>query len=194
MGIDPTDPHGLKHKPLDLHQEHPIGELKLDPKDKEKYEAAYAQAPGGTVNPPAPIVGKIPDVRELEVLYSPPKPAPDTSPEVRGSEPCTFEEFMKVDLRVGTIRSAERVPKSDKLLRLQVSFGSMGDRQILAGIGKTFEPSELVGHKSVFVVNLPPRKMMGLESHGMILATGAPEALTLLSIPSSAAVEGYRFG
>ena len=175
MGIDPTDPYGLKYAPV-------------IPDD----------APTLRVNPEPPQ-GENPFQSDLEVLFSPPvpavpAPAPDTSPEVRGSEPCTFEEFMKVDLRVGTIRSAERVPKSDKLLKLQVSFGSMGDRQILAGIGKTFEPSELVGHKSVFVVNLPPRKMMGLESHGMILATGAPEALTLLTIPSSAAVEGYRFG
>jgi len=82
-----------------------------------------------------------------------------------------FEDFLKVDIRAGTILSAEKVEKSKKLLKLIVDFGELGTRQILAGIGHTFEdPSALVNYQATFVVNLAPRQMMGLESHGMILA------------------------
>lgn len=91
--------------------------------------------------------------------------AEDTKQEI-----IAFEDFLKVDIRVGRIDSAERVPKSDKLLKLQVDFGELGKRQILAGIGKTYSPEAIVGQVAPFVVNLHPRKMMGLESHGMILA------------------------
>lgn len=119
-------------------------------------------------------------------------PAKETSKiELRSSDPLTFDEFMKVDLRVGTVTTAERVPKSEKLIRMDVSFGNF-KRQILAGVGRTFQPEALVGKQFVFVVNLPPRKMMGLESHGMMLATGAPESLVLIS-PSSLATDGGRF-
>lgn len=86
----------------------------------------------------------------------------------------SFEDFSKVDIRSGTILKAERIPKSNKLLKLEVSFGSLGTRQILAGIGKDYSPEDMVGCSPLFVVNLAPRQMMGLESHGMILA--APDA------------------
>lgn len=86
------------------------------------------------------------------------------------SDTITFDDFMKVDIRCGFITAAERVPKSDKLLKLKVNFGPLGERQVLAGIGKSFQPEAIVGLSAAFVVNLAPRKMMGLESHGMILA------------------------
>lgn len=82
----------------------------------------------------------------------------------------SFEDYSKVDIRSGTIVKAERVPKSNKLLKLEVNFGLLGTRQILAGIGKDFNPEVMVGVSALFVVNLAPRQMMGLESHGMILA------------------------
>lgn len=81
-----------------------------------------------------------------------------------------FDDFKKVDIRAGRITSAERVPKSEKLLKLIVNFGELGNRQILAGIGKSYEPEAVLDKTATFVVNLAPRKMMGLESHGMILA------------------------
>lgn len=87
-----------------------------------------------------------------------------------------FDDFLKVDIRAGQIVAAERVPKSDKLLKLQVDFGpELGTRQVLAGIGKEFDPDKLSTQQptAAFVVNLAPRKMMGLESHGMILAAQA---------------------
>jgi methionyl-tRNA synthetase len=81
----------------------------------------------------------------------------------------TIDDFVKVDLRVGLVRVAERVPKSDKLLRLEVDIGSEV-RQVLAGIAEAYAPETLVGRKVVIVANLAPRKMRGLESNGMIVA------------------------
>ncbi|MGF7217734.1 methionyl-tRNA synthetase [Spirosoma lacussanchae] len=80
----------------------------------------------------------------------------------------TYDDFAKMDIRIGTITEAERVPKSDKLLKLKVDDG-MGGRQILSGIAKHFSPEEIIGKQVTFLANLAPRKMMGFESQGMIL-------------------------
>jgi methionyl-tRNA synthetase len=93
----------------------------------------------------------------------------------------TIDDFSKLDLRVGEVRSAERVAKSDKLLRLQVDLGPLGVRQILAGIGKHYAPEDLVGKRIAVLANLPPRKMMGLESQGMVLAAGDGDVLSVMS-------------
>lgn len=88
----------------------------------------------------------------------------------------TIDEFKNVDLRVAKIVSAERVEGSEKLLKLQVHAGDADGagqavaRQVIAGIGKAYQPEALVGKSIVIVANLDPRKLMGLESHGMILA------------------------
>ncbi len=91
-----------------------------------------------------------------------------------------FEDFAKVDLRLGKILEASRVEGSEKLLKLKVDFGSE-DRQILAGIGKVYAPEFLIGRSASFVFNLAPRKMMGLESQGMILAVSDENGLSILS-------------
>jgi methionyl-tRNA synthetase len=80
-----------------------------------------------------------------------------------------IDDFVKIDLRVAQIIVAERIPKADKLLRLEVDLG-YEKRQILSGIAKWYTPEELVGKKIVVIANLAPRKMRGLESHGMLLA------------------------
>ncbi|HEX7722207.1 MAG TPA: methionine--tRNA ligase [Pyrinomonadaceae bacterium] len=79
-------------------------------------------------------------------------------------------DFAKVDLRVGEVKTAERIPKADKLLLLTVDIGEEKPRQILAGIAQYYEPESLVGRKIVVVANLKPRKLRGLESQGMLLA------------------------
>jgi methionyl-tRNA synthetase len=81
----------------------------------------------------------------------------------------SIDDVIKVDLRVAQIVVAERIPKADKLLRLEVDLG-YEKRQILAGIAQYYEPEKLVGRKIVVVVNLAPRKMRGLMSNGMLLA------------------------
>jgi methionyl-tRNA synthetase len=82
----------------------------------------------------------------------------------------TIDDFLKVELRVGEIKVAERIPKADKLLRFEIDLGEEKPRQILAGLAEYYEPEKLVGRKVVVVANLKPRKMRGLESQGMICA------------------------
>ncbi|MBI5046045.1 MAG: methionine--tRNA ligase subunit beta [Candidatus Niyogibacteria bacterium] len=83
-------------------------------------------------------------------------------------EIISFEEFKKIELRVAKIIMAERVEGSDKLLKLRVGLGGE-ERQIIAGIGKSYEPENLIGREIAVVANLEPRALMGLESQGMIL-------------------------
>lgn len=86
----------------------------------------------------------------------------------------SIDDFMKIQLKAAKVLSAERVPKSEKLLKLQVSLGSE-QRQIVAGIGKKYEPDTLIGKTIVIVANLKPAKLMGIESQGMVLAAGDSE-------------------
>jgi len=87
----------------------------------------------------------------------------------------TIDDFVKVELRVGEVLTAERVPKSDKLLRFTVDVGEGAPRQILAGIAEHYEPERMVGRKLVIVSNLKPRKLRGFESQGMVLAASVGE-------------------
>ncbi len=82
-----------------------------------------------------------------------------------------IEEFKKIDLRVGLIKSAERIKGSEKLIKLIVDLGELGEKQVIAGLGKWYTPDYFVGKYVVVVANLKPRKLMGLESQGMLLAT-----------------------
>jgi methionyl-tRNA synthetase len=91
-------------------------------------------------------------------------------------EQITIEDFLKVDLRVGEIKVAEKVPNADKLLRFEVDIGEEKPRQILAGLAQFYEPEKLIGRKVVVVANLKPRKMRGLESQGMICAASLDES------------------
>ncbi len=92
-----------------------------------------------------------------------------TRPTAPTSDKITIDDFAKVELRVAEIKVAERVPKADKLLRLEVDLG-YEQRQILAGIAEAYTPESLIGRKVVIVANLAPRKLRGLESNGMIVA------------------------
>jgi methionyl-tRNA synthetase len=86
-----------------------------------------------------------------------------------------IDDFAKVDLRVGQVLTAERVPKADKLLLLKIDLGEEQPRQILAGIAQYYEPEELIGRKVVIVANLKPRKLRGFESQGMVVAASYGE-------------------
>jgi methionyl-tRNA synthetase len=94
-------------------------------------------------------------------------PPPPAAPPA--SEKITIDDFAKIELRVAQIKVAERVPKADKLLRLEVDLG-YEQRQILAGIAEAYTPESLIGRKVVIVANLAPRKLRGFESNGMIVA------------------------
>jgi methionyl-tRNA synthetase len=84
-------------------------------------------------------------------------------------------DFAKIDLRVGEVRTAERIPKADKLLLITVDIGEEKPRQILAGIAQYYEPEKLIGRKIVVVANLKPRKLRGYESQGMLLAASVAD-------------------
>lgn len=88
----------------------------------------------------------------------------------------SYEDFKKVEIKIGKILTAERIEKSEKLLKLSVDFAEAGPRQIVSGIAKYFpEVEKLVGKRCAFVTNLEPKPLMGLESNGMILAVGGGE-------------------
>ena len=104
-----------------------------------------------------------------------PNPMPSIAP------PITIDDFLKIQLKTATVLSAERVPNSEKLIKLQVDLGTE-KRQIVAGIGKKYEPNTLLGKRIVIVANLQPRKLMGIESQGMVLAAGEANVEGLITV------------
>src|SRR3989344_3370903 len=98
-------------------------------------------------------------------------------------ERISIEEFSKIEVKVGTVQNAERVPETDKLLRLVVDFNEeSGPRQIISGIAVyVSEPESLIGRQLAFVTNLEPRTIRGLESNGMLLAVGANGTFAFLT-------------
>jgi len=111
--------------------------------------------------------------------------APPAAPAVGADERIGIEDFQKVRLRTAKILVAERVPKSNKLMRLEVDLGDER-RQIVAGIAAAYEPEALIGRNIVVVANLKPAKLMGVESNGMVLAASVGEAgaPVLLDVPA----------
>lgn len=106
----------------------------------------------------------------------------------------TIDVFAASDLRVGTIVRCEPVPKSKKLLRLEVDLGEGKTRQILSGVAESFTPDELTGQQALFIANLPPRVMMGLESHGMMLVASDADGKRILMQPKRLAPNGVQVG
>lgn len=95
----------------------------------------------------------------------------------------TLDDFSKIEVKIGTVRSAERVPETDKLLRLMIDFNEeSGPRQIVSGIAAyVSDPASLVGRQLAFVTNLEPRTIRGLESNGMLFAVGADDTFAFLT-------------
>ena len=105
--------------------------------------------------------------------------------EVKKEELISYDDFMKVQLKVVEVIEAEKVPKSEKLLKLKVKLDNE-ERQVIAGIAKSYQPENLIGKKVVIVANLQPAKLMGLESKGMILAVETKDVgLQVLSVPET---------
>jgi methionine--tRNA ligase beta chain len=101
-----------------------------------------------------------------------------------------IEDFAKIELRVGSVVECEEIEGSDKLLKLTVDMGEEQPRTILSGIKQWFTPEDIKGKQFIFVANLEPRKMMGLESQGMILAAGGEKPVPL--IPSEEVPAGTK--
>ena len=100
--------------------------------------------------------------------------------EGKEEEMISIDDFSKIKLKVATVLKVEKVPKSSKLLRLEVNDGE-GIRQIVAGISQHYEPEKLEGKQVVIVANLKPVKLMGIESNGMLLAASDGETLAVLT-------------
>ena len=122
----------------------------------------------GALPPPSPVAPSAAPGTE--------HPAPSTSTSTEHPAQSTsgarisIDDFMKVELRVARVIAAERVPKSKKLLKLNVDVGNNEERTIVAGIAESYEPEALVGRTIAVVYNLNPAKLMGIESNGMVLA------------------------
>jgi len=120
---------------------------------------------------------------------APQAPQAPKSPEAPGI--ITIDDFMKIELKTAKVLEAEKMPKSQRLLKLKVDAGEAEPRTILAGIAESYEPEQLIGKSIVIVANLAPRKMMGLESNGMVLAA-SPEGGAAFVINSEPAPPGTR--
>ncbi|HJZ82053.1 MAG TPA: methionine--tRNA ligase subunit beta, partial [Pyrinomonadaceae bacterium] len=164
------------------------GPAKIDPR-----QLRWGDLPEGTaigeVKPLFPRIEKaktMEEIRKQESEKTSPEPARAQQP---GAESPAAEaeavpgvtsyieitDFAKIELRVGEVRTAERIPKADKLLLLTVDVGEEQPRQLLAGIAQYYEPESLIGRKIVVVANLKPRKLRGYESQGMLLAASVGE-------------------
>ncbi len=136
-----------------------------------------------------------PEEKPIVPAISATPPVPVASPKPR----IAYDDFAKVEMKVGKILSVEPIPKSEKLLKLSVDFAETGadgvrtPRTILSGIAKYFaDPQALVGRRCMFVTNLEPRPMMGLESNGMILALSTDDGKFSLLEPNADIPEGTK--
>lgn len=151
-----------------------------------KEEAVWGRlVPGTFVRPGAQLFPRI-DIakkmaKEKKVDSKVQEQSQTMRPESPGPELIGIEDFAKIDLRVGKVLSAERVDKSDKLIKLKVDIGSEV-RQVVAGIGKSYTPDELINKTIVIVANLRPAKLMGVESQGMLLAAGNAGELAVVTL------------
>ena len=93
----------------------------------------------------------------------------------------SYNDFAKLDIRIGLVTAAERVPETDKLIKCTIDFGQLGIRTIVSGIAEWKQPEELVGKRLPYIVNLAPRMLKGVESQGMLLAASDESGVALLS-------------
>jgi methionyl-tRNA synthetase len=163
--------------------------LNLDTTSKEDgWDSAslFKMKDGHQLHKPEILIHKIEDKQIEEIMkFLEGEEKPGTSVPLAPLKPTiTLDDFKKIDLRVGRVIEAVKVPKSEKLLKLQVEIGNER-RQVVAGIAKQYKPEDLIGKLIVVVANLQPAKLMGQESQGMILAAGDESGnLTLAGVQS----------
>ena len=116
--------------------------------------------------------------RQAALLGNAPEPDAPLAPLAPA---ITIDDFSKIDLRVGEVKSAEKVKGADKLLHLKVDIGEPEPRTIVAGIALAYQPEQLIGRKVVIVANLEPRKLRGLISQGMIVAASLEGGMPVLA-------------
>ncbi len=156
--------------------EKPVTTTKVHPVPADLSSSRLSSTPSPAPN--APLQRS--EEKKQNPSSAPQQTSSAATPAVEQSEHITIDDFAKVELRVAQVLVAERIPKADKLLRLEVDLG-YEKRQILAGIAQYYEPEKLIGRKIVIVANLAPRKMRGLESNGMLLAASLPDGAPVLA-------------
>lgn len=92
----------------------------------------------------------------------------------------TYDDFSKLDIRIGLVKAAELVPETDKLIKCTIDFGELGERTIVSGVAQWKRPEDLVGKRLPYIVNLAPRVLRGVESQGMLLAASDADGVALL--------------
>ena len=143
----------------------------------DNWEDAKADLPAGhVINKAKPLFKKIED-KEIEAQKAKLKENLTESEDETMSDLVTIDQFDEFVIKIGEVKEAEKIEKSDKLLKLQVDLGEEKPRQIVAGLAKFYSAEELIGRKVCVVANLQPAKLFGTLSEGMILATGASGAL-----------------
>jgi methionyl-tRNA synthetase len=153
--------------------------LNLNGKVEEQswYDAAKTEMrEGHLTNKPKILFTKIED----EVIEKEIKKLENAGEEKSQTEYISFEEFQKIDLRVATIKEAEKVKKTDKLLKLKIEVANT-TKTIVAGVAEYYKPENLIGKQIVVVNNLQPTTIRGIESQGMLLAARENDQLTLLT-------------
>ena len=151
------------------------------PKDFDSVKAPFGVCPGFHVSETAPLFARI-DAEKLLAELQAKEEAKKKSlaEEKKETPPCTFDDFCKIELCCARVLSCERVEKSEKLLKFSLDVGEKEPRTVLSGIAKFYAPEELAGKNLVLVKNLLPRKMMGLESRGMLLSSEAEGKLRVV--------------
>ena len=107
-------------------------------------------------------------------------------------ENISFDDFNKIDLRVGKILEAEKIPQTENLLRLVVDFGKLGKKKVITGIFRWYKPEDLVGEQAVFVFNLAPKQIRGETSEAMILTAEQPNGSYVIVIPQKKCPQGMK--
>lgn len=177
----------LTHAPKEIFKQLNINEPELFELESLEQYGALKQ-PIMVTEKPTPIFPRLDT--EAEIAYikesmQPPKPE-ESKDEVEEPSKAQIDikDFDKVEIKAATITDAENVPKSDKLLKIQIDLG-LEQRQIVSGIAKFYRPEDIIGKKVAVVTNLKPAKLMGQKSEGMILSAEKDGVLTLVSLPSA---------
>lgn len=177
----------LTHAPKEIFKQLNINEPELFKLESLEQYGALKQ-PIMVTEKPTPIFPRLDTEAEIAYIKESMQPPKSEESKDEVEEPSKaqidIKDFDKVEIKAATITDAENVPKSDKLLKIQIVLGSE-QRQIVSGIAKFYRPEDIIGKKVAVVTNLKPAKLMGQKSEGMILSAEKDGVLTLVSLPSA---------
>ncbi|MEJ7345681.1 methionine--tRNA ligase [Staphylococcus haemolyticus] len=177
----------LTHAPKEIFKQLNINEPELFELESLEQYGALKQ-PIMVTEKPTPIFPRLDTEAEIAYIKESMQPPKSEESKDEVEEPSKaqidIKDFDKVEIKAATITNAENVPKSDKLLKIQIDLGSE-QRQIVSGIAKFYRPEDIIGKKVAVVTNLKPAKLMGQKSEGMILSAEKDGVLTLVSLPSA---------